>query len=120
MKKRLRSYPAAIRNARRFRKNPTAAERIVWNALRGRKLGGWKFRRQHPIQQFVLDFYCREKRIAIEIDGSVHYRTETAEYDAERTAFLSRYGIRILRFPNDRVMEDLPGVLEEIARVMEG
>jgi very-short-patch-repair endonuclease len=119
MKKRLRSFPASIQNARKFRKQPTTAERVQWTALRGRRLGGWKFRRQHPMEQFVLDFFCRGKHMAIEIDGAVHDDADTAEHDAERAAFLSRHGVTLLRFRNEQVMNDLSGVLEMIRKEME-
>jgi very-short-patch-repair endonuclease len=119
MKKRLRSFPAAIRNARSFRKKPKIPGRLLWNALRDRRLCGWKFRRQHPADQFVMDFFCREKSVAVEIDGAVHDSLDVAKHDAERAAFLSRHGIKLIRFRNEQVLNDLPGVLEEIRKVME-
>jgi very-short-patch-repair endonuclease len=119
MKKRLRSFPAAIQNARSLRRSATIPERVLWNALRHRKLGGWKFRRQHPVGPFVLDFFCREKSIAIELDGDIHSQKETAIYDLERTRYFKRLGVRILRFPNDQVLGNLPGVLSKITKAME-
>ena len=119
MKKRLRSFPESIQNARKFRKNPTAAERALWNALRDRKLCGWKFRRQHPVDQFALDFFCRGKSVAIEIDGAIHDHPDIAGHDSERAKLLSRMGITLLRFRNDQVMENLTDVLLEIRKAME-
>jgi very-short-patch-repair endonuclease len=84
MKKSLRSFPASIQNARSFRKNPTIAEQRLWDALRNRKLGGFKFRRQHPIGSLVLDFFCHEKALAIEVDGGVYTQLEASEHDFER------------------------------------
>ncbi len=120
MKKSLRSFPASIKNARSLRKNATVAERILWDSLRGRRLNGWKFRRQHPIGQFVIDFFCREKCVAVELDGEVHTQIEVADHDVERDKFLRLQGVKILRFTNNQVLEDLPRVLEEIKKVMEG
>ena len=116
MKKRFRSFPAAIHNARELRKNGTVPERILWNALRNRKLGGWKFRRQYPVGNLVLDFYCREKAIAVEIDGEIHNQPDIAAHDLERTRFIKRLGIKIIRFPNTQIVENLPGVLLEITK----
>jgi very-short-patch-repair endonuclease len=118
MKKRLRSFPAAILNARSLRQHATIPERILWDALRGRRLDGWKFRRQHPIGQFVIDFFCREKAVAIELDGEVHDEIEKASHDLERTRYVNLQGISILRFANRQVLDDLPGVLLEIRRAM--
>ena len=120
MKKSLRSFPASIQNARSLRKNATVPERILWDSLRGRKLNGWKFRRQHPIGQFVLDFFCREKAVAIEVDGEVHTQMEVADHDMERDKFLRLQGVRIIRFTNNQVVDDLPQALEEIKKVLEG
>jgi len=119
MKKHLRSFPASIQNARSLRKKATVPERILWDSLRARRLNGWKFRRQHPIDQFVLDFYCREKAIAIKVDGDVHARPEKTAYDLERAKYLELQGVTILRFANKQVLEDLPGVLGEIRKVLE-
>jgi very-short-patch-repair endonuclease len=88
----------------------TDAERTLWKALRDRQLDGHKFRRQHPIGPYILDFFCEERRLAIEVDGGQH----TAERDAPRTAWLAGHGIRILRFWNNDVLNNLPGVLETI------
>jgi len=118
MKKRLRSFPAAILNARSLRKHATIPERVLWDALRDRRLDGWKFRRQHPIGQFVIDFFCREKAVAIEVDGEVHDEIERASHDLERSRYLEMRGISILRFTNRQVIDDLPGVLLEIRKKM--
>jgi very-short-patch-repair endonuclease len=119
MKKSLRSFPASIQNARSLRKSATIPERILWDSLRGRRLNGWKFRRQHPIGQFVVDFFCREKCVAVELDGEVHSKIEVAGHDAERDKFLRLQGVKILRFTNNQVLEDLPRVLEAILKIME-
>jgi very-short-patch-repair endonuclease len=118
MKKYLRALPATISNARSFRKNPTIAKQRLWNALRNRKLGGFKFRRQHPIGSLVLDFFCREKALAIEVDGGVHNLLEAAEHEFEREKYLRLLGVKFLRFTNRQVMDELPGVLGQILKAV--
>ena len=84
-----------------LRNNLTPAEATLWRALRGKGAGGWKFRRQQGIGPFILDFYCPELRLCIELDGSVH--DYSYEYDQRRTAFLAAQGIRVVRFRNEQV-----------------
>jgi very-short-patch-repair endonuclease len=97
--------------ARQLRVNMTVAERILWKALRNRQCGGLKFRRQISFGPYVLDFHCQELHLAIEVDGGQH----TEEKDAERTAWFAERGIRLLRFWNNDVVTNLPGVLDTIA-----
>ena len=99
-------------DARALRKRMTPAERRLWAVLRDGRLSGAKFRRQYPAGRFVLDFYCRAAMLAIEIDGEIH--THQSEYDEARTAYLESYGIRVIRFRNEDVLHDLPGVLNHI------
>ena len=118
-------YPTAEANApeqRTFRKalrnNMTPAEATLWRALKGRSVGGLKFRRQQGIGPFILDFYCPECRLAIEVDGTSHdYKPD---YDEERTAYLRAQGVTVLRFSNQQVFSCLDGVLAEILRVANG
>lgn len=98
--------------ARELRARGTRAEEVLWQELRSRRLGGLKFRRQHPIGPFVLDFCCVERRLAIEVDGGVHGTLE--ERDAERESLLVAAGFRVLRFSNDDVQQRLSQVLESI------
>ena len=95
-----------------LRKNSTKSEKILWKELRNRKLGGLKFRRQHPMDGFVLDFYCVEYRLGIELDGKIHEKQK--EYDEWRESVLREKKIRILRFTNEEVETDLNGVLEKL------
>jgi very-short-patch-repair endonuclease len=97
--------------ARQMRHEPTEAERRLWNALRGKALGA-KFRRQHVIDDFVVDCICIDANLVIEVDGPIH-RTQ-AEYDAAREQHLRGCGYRILRFSNEDVMQRLNKVLETI------
>ena len=103
--------------ARILRRRSTDGERILWDALRNRKLGGRKFRHQQPIAGFVVDFYCAEERLAIEVDGPIH--TDQFSADEERQAIIESPGIRFLRFDDAVVRSDLPAVLRKIADCFE-
>lgn len=98
--------------ARRLRRDATHAEALLWSRLRNRRLGGYKFRRQHPIGRYVVDFVCIEQRLVIEVDGGQH-AAEGAE-DARRTAWLETRGFRVLRFWNNEVLANLKAVLTAI------
>ena len=100
--------------AKRLRKKETRAEKKLWDLLKGRKCKGLKFRRQHPIHYYVADFYCHEERLIIEVDGGIHSDRRIREYDENRTAELNRYGIRILRFSNEQVINNDDKVISEI------
>lgn len=100
--------------ARRLRRELTPAESILWEALRGRQLDGLKFRCQHPVGKFILDFYCPSVKLVIEVDGGIHDQQQ--EYDQARTEKLEAFGYRVLRFTNDQVMKDLSAVLETISK----
>jgi very-short-patch-repair endonuclease len=101
-------------NARDLRKSETESEKILWNALRSRRCEGLKFRRQHPVKQFILDFYCHEYLLGIEVDGSVHENEDTKEYDLNRTAELENLGINIIRSRNEEVLNNMTEVLRKI------
>ena len=98
--------------ARDLRARETWAEDRLWDELRERRLDGIKFRRQHPIGAFVVDFCCTELRLAIELDGGIH--AEQQDRDAERDAILALAGYRVIRFPNQSLRENLPEVLAAI------
>ncbi|MFA5973792.1 MAG: endonuclease domain-containing protein [Lentimicrobiaceae bacterium] len=106
-------------NAKELRKSQTEAEKALWGVLRSRRCGGLKFRRQHPIKDFILDFYCHEYLLGIEVDGSVHENDVANEYDLNRTAELESLGITIIRFKNEEVLTDLSEVLTEIRNKVE-
>jgi very-short-patch-repair endonuclease len=101
---------------RHLRHSLTPAEATLWKALQGSKLAGKKFRRQHSIGKYVVDFYCPECKLAVELDGEKHFNSMASEYDLRRTEFLSRYSIRVLRFENRAVFEHPDGVLEAIRK----
>src|SRR5271166_4194552 len=95
--------------ARALRKQPTRAEEMLWERLRGSRLAGAKFRRQVPFDRYGVDFYCHAAKLVVEIDGKQH--EWFAEYDAGRTEVLERLGLHIVRFTNAEVMDDLDAVL---------
>lgn len=106
--------PTSFEKARKLRQTTTDAEELLWPALRSRRLAGYKFRRQHPILNFIADFYCHEAALVVEIDGTIHDQADQAEYDASRTFVLAEHGIRVIRFTNDEVETAMPFVLQKI------
>ena len=111
-------YPADVKlKARELRSNSTKAERALWQQLRRRQLSGYRFRRQQPLGRYFVDFYCHEKRLAIELDGGQH--GEQADYDTKRTAWLESEGYRVLRFWNTAVMSDIETVKQVILDTLE-
>jgi very-short-patch-repair endonuclease len=92
----------------------TDAEHLLWGCLRRKQLCGFRFRRQHPVERFVLDFYCCEAKLAIELDGGQHNEPEARFRDKERTACLERQGIKVIRFWNSEVLNNLEGALARI------
>ena len=114
-RKRIRS-PAGVRSrARELRKTQTPAERLLWEHLRGRRHGDLKFRRQHPIGRFIVDFFCPEAKLILEVDGPTH--DEQVEDDAWRTGQLQAQGYSVLRFKNEDVTGNLESVLHRIRAV---
>ncbi|HNV98491.1 MAG TPA: endonuclease domain-containing protein [Chitinophagales bacterium] len=114
------------RTVRKLRRKSTPAERIMWEALRHHKLNGWEFRRQYPVgicytpqsrTFFVLDFYCKEARLGIELDGSSHNGNK--DYDVARDLVISSYDIQIIRFENGKIERNLPETLVTILNALE-
>jgi type I restriction enzyme M protein len=105
--------------ARSLRKKATEPERILWRHLRNRNFAGYKFRRQHPFSDYVLDFYCPSAKLAVELDGGGHnYRAGQAR-DRTRSQFLARQGVVVLRFWNHQVRQELDSVLRSIWLALE-
>ncbi|MFN8267102.1 MAG: N-6 DNA methylase [Chitinophagales bacterium] len=104
-----------LKNARELRKNQTEAEELLWQLLRNRQVNNLKFRRQHPLKVgFILDFYCAEAKLGIEVDGAYHNQNEQQKYDAERTKIIGEYDIRIIRFTNEQVLQNTEQVIKDI------
>ena len=104
---------------RHLRKNSTRHERILLRHPRNRQFQGWKFRRQHPVDRYVIDFYCPEGRLAIELDGGGHNFAAKESLDQARTRFLASKDIQILRFWNHEISQELDSVLETIWSALE-
>ncbi len=118
MGKRLVLPPLLLAKAREMRKISTTAEKFLWSLLRNRQLHKAKFRRQHPIGNYILDFYCHESHLAVELDGSGHGEPEQQELDMQRTEWLNNQSIRVIRFWNNEVLENIQGVLQRIAEAL--
>ena len=103
--------------AREMRREPTAAENHLWQRLRKEQVLGFKFRRQYTIDRFIVDFYCTDAWLVIEVDGIIH--EELAEADQLRTEILESLGLRVLRFTNGEVLQQTDGVVERIAEVLQ-
>ena len=102
-------------NAKTLRKSQTPAEKLLWSALRNRKINDLKFRRQHPIDMFVADFYCHEKKLVVELDGDSH--EDKQDYDRERDDWLRSRGFFVVRIGNNDVMNDVDAVVKYLATV---
>jgi very-short-patch-repair endonuclease len=111
-----RTTPKGYKRGRELRKNPTPAEIKLWARLRGGRLNGIKFRRQHAIGEYVPDFCAIKPKLIIELDGGQHLEQEG--YDAERTAFFESKGYRVLRFWNNDIMNNMDAVLKVILNAM--
>lgn len=103
-----------VLRARRLRRDQTEVERLLWSRLRDRRLDGWKFRRQAPIDRFTVDFLCPDAKLVIELDGGQH----TAELDAKRTRMIEALGYLVIRFWNNDVNDNIEGVLARIIEIL--
>jgi cyclase len=105
--------PFLFEKAKELRSNSTPAESELWRHLAKKKLGV-KFRRQHPIYNFIADFYCHSNRLVIELDGGIHDLEENKSYDAERDQIMNDLGLTVLRFKNEEVLNTIETVIERI------
>ena len=110
---RFNNLPNLKGRRKELRRNETGQEKIVWWHLKDRNLG-FKFKRQHSIGGYIVDFYCAEKKLVIEIDGGVHLGGENIKYDKTKNSFLKNLGLSVIRFINDEVDADIYGVLTRI------
>ena len=98
-----------------LRKSLTPAEATLWTSLKNKQLQGRKFRRQHSIQNFIVDFYCASEHLIVELDGAIHLDFAQQNYDIERTRMLEELGFKMVRFENKLIFENLKDVLDEIS-----
>jgi very-short-patch-repair endonuclease len=101
-------------NSRKLRHNMTDAEKLLWSRIRGKQLKGLQVYRQKPIGRFIVDFYCPKANLVIELDGGQHYSKSGKTVDNSRDKYMERVGLRVLRFSDSEVFENLAGVLEKI------
>ena len=107
-----KATPETMNNARMLRENMTPCEKILWERLKGKQILGLRFRRQHPIFIFIVDFYCHEARLVVEIDGEIH--DQQTEYDDGRTAEMEQFYIEVIRFGNYEIEQDIENVINKI------
>ena len=101
-----------LQNAKELRREMTPAEKILWKEVKANKLNGLHFRRQQIVHGYFADFYCHQHELIVEVDGGIHEFQQ--EYDAEREEYLGALGLRIIRFTNDEITQDLKGVLQKL------
>ncbi|HSA99835.1 MAG TPA: endonuclease domain-containing protein [Anaerolineales bacterium] len=118
METRHRIHPVILARAREMRHPQTVAEATLWHTLRNRQTG-FKFRRQHPIERFIIDFYCAEARLLIEVDGESHLEPSQEEYDKARTEYLEELGYKVIRFTNNDVRYNINAVASKILQTIE-
>jgi very-short-patch-repair endonuclease len=114
MKKPIHSLKKLKEKRSELRKSLTPAEAFLWNYLKARKFKGKRFTKQHSIGNYIVDFYCAEEKLIIELDGQVHMNSLAQEYDEKRDSFLKSKGYKVLRFENKMVFENLSSVFMEI------
>jgi very-short-patch-repair endonuclease len=102
--------------AKMLRKHTTNAEKLLWEKLKGKQICNLRFRRQHPIEFYIADFYCHNARLVIELDGAIH--KQQIEYDDGRSAEFEKYGIKVIRFKNSQVENDINSVVSEITELV--
>ena len=100
-----------------MRENMTYAEEAVWKLLKSKNMLGLRFKPQHPIDIFIADFYCHQLKLVIEIDGGIHKSKEQKEYDIGRTAELEHWGIKVIRFTNEEVENNINQIQNEIEQI---
>ena len=108
--------PTNFIRAKNLRKNMTGAEKKVWEKLKNNQLQGFKFRRQHPIQNFIVDFYCHKLKLVIEIDGKYHDSNNQQKLDKERTSIIKFQKLKVLRITNEEVFKNIDEVIQKIEK----
>jgi very-short-patch-repair endonuclease len=109
--------PEVFKKAKELRKSETDAEKQLWKLLNKNQVFGLQFRRQHPINRFIADFYCHQIKFVIELDGGIHQVTKNMEYDVGRSEVLANFGITVVRFNNDLIFDDPDSVINKIKEV---
>lgn len=118
MKKYLFNDPILQERRRSLRKSQTDAERKLWGVLRSRQFHGLKFFRQYSVGPYILDFYCPQQRLAIEVDGGQHAEDKHKEYDQRRSLYLAQNNIRVIRFWDNEVLTNIEGVWDKLQKIV--
>ncbi len=106
--------PNIFANAKSLRENMTETEKLLWQYLRNKQIEGLRFKSQHPIGRYIADFYCHKAKLVIEVDGGYHNKSEQKEYDENRNSIMESYGIKVIRFTNDEIINKINWVIEFI------
>ena len=106
--------PNIFEKAKSLRNNMTIAEKIFWKELNANKIKGYRFKAQHPVNRYIVDFYCHKAKLVIEIDGNIHDNEEVKERDDGRTYEIENYGLKVIRFTNNQVLNNIEEVINEI------
>ena len=111
----VRNSPSYIRQlSKELRNNQTVTEQMLWNAIRRKQLGGFRFLRQYVIDRYIADFYCSKVKIAVELDGNIHELKEQQEYDCIRDKIIRMHKIKVVRFTNDEIINNISEVLNKL------
>jgi very-short-patch-repair endonuclease len=110
--------PNIFKKAKELRKDETKAEKILWNKLNKNQMMGLQFRRRHPINRFIADFYCARIKLVIEVDGSIHELPENEAYDIGRSEILNDFGITVIRFSNEQIINDIENTVIKIRNIV--
>jgi len=110
--------PDVFKKAKELRRYETDSEKLLWSKLSRNQVAGQHFRRQHPINKFIADFYCTKLKLAIEVDGSIHDLPENKRYDIGRSNILNDFGIKVIRFTNKQILNDLDNSVEIILKTV--
>jgi very-short-patch-repair endonuclease len=111
--------PSIFKLAKELRKIETKAEKLLWSRLNKNQVLGLQFRRQHPINRFIADFYCPKIKLIIEVDGSIHEIPEYQDHDIGRSEILNDFGITVIRFTNEQIIENIDSTLKQIIKISE-
>ena len=109
--------PRLFERAKVLRENMTDAENLLWQKLQKKKIMGLRFKAKHPIDIFIVDFYCHKLKLVIEVDGKIHDLTDNKEYDKGRIVEMENYGIKFIRFSNQQIIENIHKVIQEIIKI---
>ena len=110
--------PDVFKKAKELRKYETYAEKILWTKLNRNQIFGLQFRRQHPIDRFIADFYCAKIKLVVEVDGSIHELPENLDYDIGRSEIMNDFGITVIRFSNEQIINEIDTTIKKIEKII--